>query len=124
VNVIKDAEAARFHLPGTEFTALAAPSRGSADLCTWRITVAPGQVADQSHTLDRDEIFMVTAGTIQLTAGGELLGPGDAAVVPAGSPIEVANPGDEPAQAYVAIRAGFTATMADGTTIGTPPWAQ
>lgn len=123
MNVIRAAEAARFELTGTEFTALAAPSRGSGDVCTWRITVAPRHVADQPHTLDRDEVFMVTAGTMRLASGGELLGPGDAAVVPAGSPILVENPGDEPARAYIAIGAGFTATMADGTEVGTPPWA-
>jgi len=35
----------------------------------------------------------------------------------------VTNLGDEPAEAYVAIGAGFTATMVDGTAVGTPPWA-
>jgi len=124
MNVIRAAEAPRFELPGTAFTAFAAPSRGSADVCTWQITVAPRHVADQAHTLDRDEVFMVTAGAIRLTEGGDLLGPGDAAVVPAGRPILVENPGDEPARAYIAIGAGFTATMADGTALGTPPWAQ
>ena len=124
MNVIRAAEADRFDISGTQFTAFAAPSRGSADVCAWQITVAPRHVADQAHTLDRDEIFMVAAGTLRLTAGGDVLGPGDAAVVPAGSPILVENPGDEPARAYVAIRSGFTATMADGTTLGTPPWAQ
>jgi mannose-6-phosphate isomerase-like protein (cupin superfamily) len=93
-------------------------------VCTWQITVAPGHVSDQPHTLDRTEVFMVTAGTIRLADGGDLLGPGDAAVVPAGSPILLANPGDEPARAYIAIGAGFSATMADGTALGTPPWAQ
>ncbi|OLB65888.1 MAG: hypothetical protein AUI10_04970 [Actinobacteria bacterium 13_2_20CM_2_72_6] len=124
MNVIRAAEAHRFEIPGTEFTALAAPSRGSSEVCTWRLSVAPHHVADQPHTLDRDEIFMVTAGTIRLAEGGEVLGPGDAAVVPAGHPILVENPGDEPARAYIAIAAGFTATMADGTSVGTPPWAR
>jgi len=124
VNVIRATKAEKFNLPGTEFTAFAAPSRGSADVCTWQITVAPGHVSDQSHTLDKDEVFMVTAGAIRLADGGDLLHPGDAAVVPAGSPIQLANPGDEPATAVIAIGAGFTATMADGTALGTPPWAQ
>ena len=124
MNIIRATQAAKFNLPGTEFTAFAAPSRGSADVCTWQLTVAPGHASDQSHTLDRDEVFMVTAGTIRLADDGDLLHAGDAAVVPAGSPIQLANPGDEPARAYIAIGAGFTATMADGTALGTPPWAQ
>jgi mannose-6-phosphate isomerase-like protein (cupin superfamily) len=123
MSVIRAAEAPSFEVPGVQFTALAAPSRGSAEICTWRITVAPGPRPDQAHTLDRDEVFMVTAGALRVTPDGELLRAGDAAVVPAGQPIAVANPGDTPAEAYVAIGAGFVATMADGTVLGTPPWA-
>src|SRR3712207_2406616 len=108
MTVIRAATAEQFALPGVRFTALAAPSRGSTDLCTWRITVAPGLDSAQPHSLDRDEVFMVTAGALRLTPGGDVLGPGDALVVPAGSPIQLANPGDEPAEAYVAIRAGFS----------------
>ena len=123
MTVIRGAEAPSFEVPGVTFTALAAPSRGSADVCTWRITVAPGLHSEQAHTLDRDEIFMVTAGALRITPGGELLRSGDAAVVPAGQPIALVNETGTPAEAYVAIRAGFTATMADGTVLGTPPWA-
>src|SRR2546430_14271181 len=98
MNVIRAAEAHRFEVPGTEFTALAAPSRGSREVCTWRLSVAPHHVADQPHTLDRDEIFMVTAGTIRLAEGGEVLGPGDASVGPAGRPSRAGNPAPVPAR--------------------------
>jgi quercetin dioxygenase-like cupin family protein len=124
VTIIRAIDAPQFELPGVQFTALAAPSRGSAQICTWRINVAPGLTSPESHTIDQDEIFMVTAGAIRVTPGGDLLSAGDAVVVPAGSPILLVNPNDEPAEAYIAIRAGFTAAMADGTAIGTPPWAQ
>jgi mannose-6-phosphate isomerase-like protein (cupin superfamily) len=123
VYLITGSEAPRFQLPGVEFTALAAPSRGSTDLCTWQITVEPALRSDQSHTLDHDEIFMVTAGALQLSPDGPVVRTGDAAVVPAGTPIQLVNPGTEPARAYVAIRAGFTPTMADGSVLATPPWA-
>ncbi|WP_436500734.1 cupin domain-containing protein [Actinokineospora sp. HUAS TT18] len=123
MSVIKAADAPRFELPGVEFTGLASPSRGSADLCTWRITVAPG-VDSAPHTLDRDEVFMVTAGTLRVTPDGPELSAGDAVVVPAGEPIAVRNAGAEPAQAYIAIRSGFTPKMADGTAVDTPPWAR
>jgi len=109
VTVIRATEAPRFELPGVEFTGLAAPSRGSTDVCTWQIIVAPGFVSPEPHTLDRDEIFMVTEGALRMTPGGERLGPGDAVVVPAGSPILLVNPGDRPARAFVAIGAGFAA---------------
>lgn len=118
---LKAEQAPRFEVPGVEFTGMAAPSRGSKDICTWRITVAPNRPGDDSHVLDRDEIFMVTKG--QLEVSGQLLGPGDALVVPAGEPIAVGNPGAEPAEAIVVIAAGFSAVMADGSRLQ-PPWSR
>lgn len=122
--VITAPEAPRFELPGVEFTGLAAPSRGSRDLCTWRITVAAGLDSPQAHTLDRDEVFMVTSGAIRLAPDGPVLRTGDAVVVPAGTPIQLANPEAGSAEVYVAVPAGFTATMADGSVLDTPPWAR
>jgi mannose-6-phosphate isomerase-like protein (cupin superfamily) len=120
---IRADEAPRFRLPGLEFTGVASPSRGSADLCTWRLTLEPGLSSAEHHTLDRDEIFVVVQGPIRLSPDTESLAAGDAAVVPAGTPIQVANLGDGEAEVVVAIPAGFTATAADGSAIGTPPWA-
>jgi hypothetical protein len=45
-------------------------------------------------------------------------------VAPAGQPIQLANPGSEPAEVLVTVRAGFRARGADGSDLGTPPWAQ
>lgn len=121
--IIRAAEAPQFDLPGAQFTVSAAPSLGSAGLCTWRLRLAVGPRNDGPHTLDRDEVFMVLSGTVQLTPDGEKLSAGDSAVVPAGEPIQVRNLGETEAELYVAITAGFTGTMADGTTVQ-PPWAQ
>ena len=123
MTVIRAAAAPRFQLPGVEFTGLAAPSRGSAGLCTWRLCVEPNRDEPEPHTLDQDEIFMVISGSVRITSGGEKLGPGDAQIVPAGTPIQLVNTGTGPAELYVAIRAGFTGTLADGTNIS-PPWAR
>lgn len=116
-------EAPRFHLPGLEFTGLAAPSRGSADLCTWRLTVEPGMAATEPHTLDRDEIFMVTRGAIRLSPDSDAVSAGDVAVVPSGTPIQLANAGDDESEVIVAITSGFSPSAADGSAIDTPPWA-
>jgi len=124
MRLIKEAEAPRFELPGLTFAGFAAPSRGSAELCAWRLTVAPGTAAPDAHTLDRDEIFMVISGAIRLGPEAEVVAAGDTAVVPAGAPIQLSNAGDGPAEVVVAIRAGFAARTADGAQIGTPPWAQ
>ena len=123
MSIIRQAEAPRFELPGIEFTGMAAPSRGSAGLCTWRLAVAAGLVSPEPHTIDQDEVFMVMAGALRITADGETVHAGDTVVVPAGTAIQLANPGGTPAEVIVAIRAGFTAKGADGASIGTPPWA-
>jgi mannose-6-phosphate isomerase-like protein (cupin superfamily) len=123
MSIIRMSDAPRFELPGLEFTAMAAPSRGSGGLCTWRLAVAAGVDSPVPHTIDQDEVFMVMSGSVRLTAGGELVHAGDTAVVPAGTEILLSNPGDRPAEVIVAIRAGFTAKDADGVSIGTPPWA-
>jgi mannose-6-phosphate isomerase-like protein (cupin superfamily) len=121
--VIRAAEAPQFQLPGVGFTGYAAPSRGSAGLCTWRLTVDVGHEGDAPHTIDRDEVFMVLSGSVQLTPDGDKLGPGDAVVVPAGELISLSNLGEVKAELIVAVTAGFTGYMADGTTVQ-PPWAQ
>ncbi|MFI7065612.1 cupin domain-containing protein [Kribbella sp. NPDC050124] len=123
MQVVRAAEAPTFDMPGVRFTVLAAPSLGSAGLCTWKLTVDPGAGGDQPHTVDRDEVFMVLNGTVQVTPDGEKLGPGDAVVVTAGEPIRLTNLGSGTAELHVAITSGFTGTMADGTTVQ-PPWAQ
>jgi mannose-6-phosphate isomerase-like protein (cupin superfamily) len=123
MHVIRADDAPVFDLPGITFTALAAPSRGSGGLCAWLLTVEPGLESPEPHTLDRDEVFLVLDGEIRLEPAGRVARTGDAVVVPAGEPIQLANPGATPARVHVAITAGFTATMADGTAVGTPPWA-
>lgn len=121
--VIRAAEAPRFALPGVNFAGGAAPSRGTDQLCVWRLTVDAGHVPDAHHTLDRDEVFTVLAGRVRFGPDQPELRAGDVAIIRAGDPIAVANPGTEPAELVVAITAGFTAMTADGTPIGTPPWA-
>jgi uncharacterized RmlC-like cupin family protein len=121
--IIRAADAPVFELPGVTFTGLAAPSRGSAELCAWRLTVSAGLESPDAHTLDHDEVFVVVSGHVRLTPDAEAAGPGDAVVIPAGQPIQLVNPDPAPAEVVVAIRAGFTGKAADGTTISTPPWA-
>jgi mannose-6-phosphate isomerase-like protein (cupin superfamily) len=121
--ILRAADAPQFDLPGVTFRAAAAPSRGSEQVCLWRLTVAAGHVGDQAHWLDRDEVFLVASGEVALGPDGPVLRAGDVAIVPAGEPIIARNPGTVPAEVVVAIGAGFTATMADGTKVGTPPWA-
>lgn len=123
IEIVPATTAPRFELPGVQFVGGAAPSRGSADLCVWTVLVEPGHTSPDAHTLDRDEVFVVVAGTARLQDGTPPLVAGDTAVVPAGAPIQLANPGAETARLVAAIAAGFRARLADGTEVGTPPWA-
>lgn len=123
MHVTRAVDAETFQIPGVSFTSLAAPRLGSDQICLWRLHVEAGLSSQQAHTLDRDEVFVVIQGRVRLMPDSAELGAGDAAVVPAGSPIQLANAGDGPAVLHVAIQAGFSATMADGTPVGTPPWA-
>jgi mannose-6-phosphate isomerase-like protein (cupin superfamily) len=113
-----------FALPGIDFVGLASPSRGSANVSTWQITVAPGLISPSGHTLDRDEIFMVTDGVLKIRDDIAEAGPGDTVVVPAGEAIRLSNPGAASATAFVVVAAGFSARAEDGTAIPTPPWAE
>jgi mannose-6-phosphate isomerase-like protein (cupin superfamily) len=121
--VTRTSEAQTFDLPGVRFRSLAAPRLGSHQTCVWELSVDAGLDTPEAHTLDRDEVFVVLDGRVRVTPDGAELGVGDAAVVPAGSPIQLQNAGDVRAVLHVAIQAGFSATMADGTAVGTPPWA-
>lgn len=123
MHVTRASDAETFELPGVRFTSLAAPRLGSEQICLWQLRVDAGLDTPQAHTIDRDEVFVVIQGRVRLTPKGAELDAGDAAIVPAGSPIQLTNAGDEPAVLHVAIQAGFSATMADGTPVGTPPWA-
>src|SRR5689334_16141826 len=113
---VSGADAPVFDLPGVRFTGLVAPSRGSTELCAWRIEVAPGAPANP-HRLDREEVFIATGGAALIAIDGEpaQVHAGDAVSVPAGAVIELSNPHDHPFTAVVCIGAGFAATLADGT---------
>lgn len=123
MHVTRASDAETFELPGVRFTSLAAPRLGSEQICLWQLHVEAGLDTPQAHTLDRDEVFAVIEGRVRLTPAGAELTAGDAAIVPAGSPIQLVNATDAPAVLHVAVQAGFSATMADGTPVGTPPWA-
>ncbi len=123
---IRGAEAPVFTLHGLKFHGLTAPSRGTLELCTWRLCVASNYPAGEAHSLNREEVFIGLDGQLIVSVNGvaETLLPGDAITVPAGAQLQIANPSSAEAQALVCIAAGFTAVMADGQVVGTPPWAQ
>ena len=121
--VITAAAAARFDdNPGTEVIGLASPSRGSQELSTWRVRLAPG-ISSPAHAVDREEVFVVLAGRVRMTSGGivEEAGPGDALVVPTGREFTLVTPGPDAFEAIACAPAAIRATVAGQTF--PPPWA-
>lgn len=108
----------------TTFTSLATPSRGSRDISVWSVTIAPGTPA-VPHTLTREEVFVVLAGTASIRLDGQpaTAATGDAIVVPADVPFELANESDEALRLLCCMPVGGQARLADGSVM-TPPWSQ
>lgn len=117
------ADAPTFARGGFTFRSLAVPSRGSSELAVWALEVAPG-ARSEPHSLDREEVFVVRAGALEATVGGEshALAAGDALIVPPHTTLALANESGAAASATVCITAGFSALL-DGQSF-TPPWAR
>ena len=123
--VITAADAQEFSMEGTTVTALAAPSRGSTELCAWRLRLAPG-LRTPAHSLTREEVFVILSGTAVASIDGlrQLVAPGDALVVPADLPFELTVGADAALEAVVAFPAGGMAHMPPGEGQPfPPPWA-
>ena len=126
--VIHAADAVAHDMHGSRFTSYAAPARGSAELCAWRLDV-PARCGGTRHVVSREEVVFMLGGTLLVTLGGGTgacgvaCRPGDAIVVPAGSSVRVDNPGDEPASAWVTTSVGLEAVLPDGSRLS-PPWVR
>ena len=110
-------------LPGTRFTSLATPSRGTAETCVWTVEMAPGTLATP-HELTREEVFVVLAGTADVTIGDDHAeaGPGDAIVVPPGVPFALQPAAGSALRALCVLPVGGQATLGNGSSF-TPPWS-
>lgn len=123
--VVHAADAVVHDMHGSRFTSYAAPARGSAELCAWRLDVPAGREGT-GHAVSREEIVFVLGGTLLVTLGDEAglaCRTGDAIVVPAGSSLRIDNPGDEPASAWVTTSVGLEAVLPDGSRLS-PPWVR
>jgi mannose-6-phosphate isomerase-like protein (cupin superfamily) len=120
--VIRANDAVEHHVHGGTFSSFVAPSRGSAQLCAWRLIV-PGDVQGVAHRPTREEVLLILDGAMSVTLDGETsdLSPGDVAVVPAGSEVCV-DTGPTGATAWVTTTGGLEAVMPDGSRFA-PPWA-
>ncbi len=124
MSIIPAPPAATHDIGGARFTSLATPSRGSAETAVWQVEIDPGTPATP-HSLTREEVFVVLAGTasVRLDGVAASAGPGDAIVVPAAVAFELANEGGTPLRLLCCLPVGGQARLDDGTTF-TPPWAE
>jgi len=126
--VIRAADAVVHDMHGSRFTSYAAPARGSAELCAWRLDV-PAGCEGTGHAVNREEIMFMLGGTLLVTLGdgaeaaGVACRAGDAIVIPPGSSVRVDNPGEELASAWVTTSVGLEAVLPDGLRLS-PPWVR
>ncbi len=112
-----------FNRGGFTFRPAAVPSRGSTELAIWELEVAPA-AESEPHSVDREEVFLVTSGNLTVVMAGEILnaGPGDAVIVKPNVSFHLANGTGEVAKATCVTSVGMRATIGDKQI--SPPWAQ
>ncbi|PZS18926.1 MAG: cupin domain-containing protein [Pseudonocardiales bacterium] len=122
MSVVRAADAVDHHVHGSTFSSYVAPSRGSAQLCAWRLSV-PADLAGVAHRPTREEVLLILDGEVRVTVDGEQanLTAGDVVMVPPDSELRL-DGGPRGATAWVTTTAGLEAVMADGTRFA-PPWA-
>jgi len=120
--VVLAQDAPVFETGGATITGLTSPSRGARDVAAWRVRFAPG-IPSPTHTLTREETFLVLAGRVTARFAGhdETAGPGDALIVPADAAFSLVA-ADGPADAICLMPVGGQAVTTDGAF--TPPWAE
>jgi len=122
--LIRREDAPVFNLPGLTVAGFASPSRGAAELSTWRLELAPGTEGVE-HSVDREEIFMALSGNAVARLGGKEieLRPGDALIVPPGKAFSLGNPGSIAFSAIAVAPAGIRARMGESASFS-PPWTE
>jgi mannose-6-phosphate isomerase-like protein (cupin superfamily) len=123
MHIIQAPQSATHDLGGARFTSLATPSRGSTETAVWQVEIEAGTPATP-HSLTREEVFVVLAGTAAVRIGNVLgfAQPGDAIVVPADTEFELSNGGSVLLRLLCCFPVGGQARL-DGATF-TPPWAE
>jgi quercetin dioxygenase-like cupin family protein len=122
VPVIRSVDATVHQVHGSTFSSFVAPSRGSAQLCAWQLTV-PAGLRGVVHRPTREEVLLLLEGELTVILDGiaAVLAAGDVVLVPADSELRL-DGGTAGATAWVTTTPGLEAVMADGSRI-VPPWA-
>jgi quercetin dioxygenase-like cupin family protein len=123
VPIISSTDITTYETHGSRFHSYVAPSRGSDQLCAWRLEVPPG-LEGVAHRPNREEVLLILDGDVCLTLDGvrSTLHKGDVVLVPANSELQV-DAGTRGSSVWVTTTSGLEAVTSDGTRI-TPAWAQ
>lgn len=108
-------DAPEFELSATgRVTGLASPSRGSAELTTYRVRLEPGS-AVPAHRHDHEEVFTLISGSAMVVLDDQefLIGPGDTVLVPPGTE-HYSYSRTEPADLVASVPAGTSFITAHG----------
>lgn len=123
MNIINASEDRTIKTASAVMYGLAAPSQGSEQVATWKVSVLDGGESPV-HVIDKDQVWMPIAGSFEFTIDGETqkVSANQALVVPAGSVRQFRSIG-EPLEALVAMQAGALVSI-PGTEGSNPiPWA-
>ena len=109
---------------GNASVPIATASRGASEVSVIRQRQQPGGF-NPSHTHDREEVLVVLEGSLGVTTEGEMhtLHAGDTIVVPAHTPHQLRNAGDEPAEWLLVAPAGYRFYRESGED-ATPAWSR
>lgn len=110
--------------PAAVMTHLAAPSRGSEEISTWRVRMEP-DTAGPEHVIDREQVWMLVGGSIEVTCAdrSETVSSGQAVVLPAGATRRIRTRA-ESAEALVAMPVGGRAALPGSAEELRLPWAE
>lgn len=125
VTVVRGAAMSPIETPGGNAGAgLATPNTGAAEVSVIRQRQQP-EGTNPAHSHDREEVMVVLAGTVAVTAGDDAhrLVAGDALIVPAQTPHRIENAGPDVAEWLLVAPAGVRFFHANGDE-ASPPWAR
>ena len=122
--IIRRADAPEFGDAGIAITGYGSPSRGSASVAAWKVSLEPG-AASPVHELTHHEVFIVLGGEASFDVEGRShrVGVGDAICVPPQTAFALSNAGRETMTAVCCMAAGGQARIGDGDAFPIP-WAQ
>ncbi|GAA3861529.1 hypothetical protein GCM10022243_29610 [Saccharothrix violaceirubra] len=123
MHVVEETEDRTTRTAAATMTALAGPSRGSAELSTWRVRMSAG-TESPPHVVDRDQVWMPVAGTFAFTTpdGSAEVTAGQAVVVAAGEERRFRTV-DGPAEALVCMHPDGRAGVVGSGESHPLPWA-